>query len=195
MIARVQSALCDLDATDHPAGVLTDQPVTNLGQSHPRKRVADALLALLARHQVQPCAKQNILVTGQIAGGREQLRDVTDAAADLGRLRAQVGSGDARAAFRWRQHRRQPLDQHALAGSIGTDEPEDLSGGNAQRCGIDDRQRSEAPGEPEGLDHRITDQAPLCHCGALGQARKSTPAAAAAHTRETLLPMDACRLV
>ena len=119
----VPGAPGDLELRDHAAAMLPQQTVANLGKAHQLERVTDAALAFSARHQIEARAEQHVFIACELAGDREQVRDMPDVPAHLLGLRAQIEAGDRCAAIRRRQHRRQHLVQGALARAIGAMRP------------------------------------------------------------------------
>ena len=123
----MQHGLGDLQPPDHPAGVLLHEPIGTVGQAHEVQRLANPLVSVSPRDVIQLGKHQEVLVTGQGAVGREQLRHVTDVATNIGRPAHDVEASDPRGAGGRRQQGRKHLDRRALARAIGAEKPEDFA--------------------------------------------------------------------
>lgn len=74
--------------------------------------------ALRAGNQIKPSGEQEIVIVGEFAVGRKQLRYIADMPAEFCRLCAQVEPGESGVAARGGQHGCEHLDQRAIARSV-----------------------------------------------------------------------------
>jgi hypothetical protein len=73
-----------------------------------------------------------VLRGGQVAVERRVLEDEADVAADVVSLAHDVVAGDARAARGGAREGAEHVDGRRLAGAVGSEEPEDLAGGDLE---------------------------------------------------------------
>src|SRR3954467_15360082 len=99
-----------------------------------------------------------VLVGSEVLVERRVLEDKPDVAAYGAPLAADVVAGDRRRAACRSGQRAEDLDRRRLAGSVGTEEPEDLAGLHVEADTVDRREVAVAlrqAGHTDGVGHRL----------------------------------------
>ncbi len=133
----MQQALGDLEPTEHPAGIVPGEMICANSQDPCGQAPVDARCPLPSRDAIKTRGQQQVLIAGQRAVGRQQLRHIADVAPHLRRLPDDIAAGDACRSRGRRQQGRQHLDERALAGAIRTDQSKDLAGTDGQAHAVD----------------------------------------------------------
>src|SRR5580658_408324 len=143
----VHERLGDLETPDHPAGIVLDEQVRDRAQPHELERLPDPPLAFLPRDRVQSGEHPQVLVPGDLRVRRDELGNVADIPTDLGRVPADVESGDRRATAGQRKQGGEHLDGRRLPGPVRADEPEDLAVPDGEGESVDGGEIAEPAGE------------------------------------------------
>ena len=123
----------DVDAPALPARQLGQVATLETGEVEARRQFGDAGVGGGLAHALEAGLDDELLADAG-AGGRDpaDLGDVADAAADLTRLAQEVGAGHGGRAGRRGEQRRQHPQRGRLAGAVGSEQADDLAGGDVE---------------------------------------------------------------
>src|ERR1035441_4253147 len=149
----VQRGLGDFQAADHAARVVAYQAAAVGGQTHELQCLGDPRLLLATRQVVELGEDQQVLIPGERTVHRDRLRHIADSAANVHRLGVYGETRHARFARGGWQQRGEHLDRGGLAGPVGAEQAEDLTGIDGQSYGIHRRKCAETAGKGVEKQH------------------------------------------
>ena len=152
----MHEAACDLQAAAHPAREREDGVVRAIGEPDPLKELFRAGPNLRAGHAEEFAVKDEVLARGQALVNRRVLEDDPDLAAHGPGVLADLVAADVGLARGGREQRAEHRDGGGLAGSVGTEEAEDLGLPYLERDVVDRGDLAEVArevGDPDGRGH------------------------------------------
>src|SRR5208337_1407673 len=130
--------------TDHAAGVCAHKAAAVGSQAHELQSLADARLLLAMWQIIELGEDEQILVAGKRTVHGDRLRHVTNGSANINSLPGNGETGHARLARRRRQQCGKHFDRGGLAGPVGPEQPENLTGVDGKSQSIYCRKCAEA---------------------------------------------------
>jgi hypothetical protein len=121
----VQETHRDIEPPLHPPGVGLHEPVGRVCQAKALERCGHPLLEVAAGDPVELALEHQVLASRRLRVGTVSLADDADRVAHRSRVCQHVDARHPRGAAVGRRERGQDPDRRRLAGSVGTQQPED----------------------------------------------------------------------
>jgi len=134
----------EVESTFHAAGIGADRSVKGIDEVDQLAELADAAVRLAPRQPVKQPLKTQQLGAGLTRVERRVLQGHADAQADGSGVVDDVEPGDRGLAAGGREQRAQHPHHRRLAGTVRTEEPVDLPGGDVEIHPVHRRQVSES---------------------------------------------------